>query len=29
VWLVLEEPFDEEKGLETLNELCARALGFD
>jgi hypothetical protein len=29
VWLVLGEPFDEEKGLETLNELCARALGFD
>jgi AcrR family transcriptional regulator len=28
VWLVLGEPFDEEKGLETLNELCARALGF-
>jgi AcrR family transcriptional regulator len=29
VWLVLGEPFDEEKGLETLNELCSRALGFD
>jgi AcrR family transcriptional regulator len=29
VWLILGEPFDEEKGLETLNELCARALGFD
>ncbi len=27
VWLVLGEPFDEEKGLETLNVLCARALG--
>jgi hypothetical protein len=26
---VLEEPFDEDKGLETLNELCSRALGFD
>jgi AcrR family transcriptional regulator len=28
VWLILGEPFDEEKGLETLNVLCARALGF-
>jgi AcrR family transcriptional regulator len=28
VWLILGEPFDEEKGLETLNDLCARALGF-
>jgi AcrR family transcriptional regulator len=29
IWLVLGEPFDEDKGLETLNTLCARALGFD
>jgi AcrR family transcriptional regulator len=28
-WIVLGEPFDEEKGLETLDELCARALGLD
>src|SRR5215207_9154437 len=28
-WIVLGEPYDEEKGLETLNELCARALGLD
>jgi AcrR family transcriptional regulator len=27
IWLVLGEPHDPEKGLETLNELCARALG--
>jgi AcrR family transcriptional regulator len=29
VWLVLEEPFEEAKALETLNLLCARALGLD
>ena len=29
VWLVLDEPFDEETALETLNELCAGALGLD
>ena len=27
IWLVLGESHDEEKGLETLNQLCARALG--
>ena len=29
VWLVLGEPVDIEKGLATLNRLCARALGVE
>jgi AcrR family transcriptional regulator len=29
VWLVLGEPYEEAKALETLNLLCARALGLD